>query len=89
MDTADPIEKLPAALDLAANQPGAERKLVFVVDLEGAEEEGGQRGDGEGVGKGVHGRDVIFEEGAHLVHGNAEEEEAIWVALAAFQAGDV
>ena len=86
MDAADPIDELPAALDLAAHQPGAERELVFVVDLEGAEEEGGQR---EGVGKGVRGRDVVFEQGAHLVDGDAEEEEAVGVDLAAFQARDV
>ena len=89
MDAADPINELPAALNLAAHQPGAERELVFVVDLEGAEEEGGQRGGGEGVGKGVRGRDVVFEQGAHLVDGDAEEEEAVGVDLAAFQAGDV
>ena len=40
----------------------------------------------EGV---VHGRDVVLEQGADLVHGDAEEEETVWVGLAALQAGDV
>lgn len=96
VDAADAVEELPAALDLAADEPRAKGELVLVVDLEGAEEEGGQGGGGgrggEGVeeGEGVHGGgDVVLEEGAHLVHGDAEEEEAVGADLAAFQAGDV
>ena len=91
MDAADPIEELPATLDLAAHEPRAEREPVLVLDLEGAEEEGGQRGGdcGEGVVRGRGGRDVGFEQGAQLVDGDAEEEEAVGVRLAAFQAGDV
>ena len=89
MDTTYTIKKLPATLDLTANKPGAESELVFMIDLERTEEKGRQCGDGERVEKGVHSRDVVFEEGGHLVYGNAEEEKAIWVGLAAFEASDV
>lgn len=92
MDGADAVEELAAALDLAADEPGAEGELVLVVDLEGAEEDGGQgcrEGGGEGEGEGVHGGDVGLEEGAHLVDGDAEEEEAVGAHAAALQPRDV
>lgn len=91
VDAADAVEELSTALDLAADEPGAKGELVLVVDLEGAEEDGGQRRDREGVeeGEGVHGRDIVLEKRAHLVHGDAEEEEAVGADLAAFQGRDV
>ena len=89
MDITYTIKKLPAALDLAVNKPGAESELVFMIDLERTEKKGGKCGDGERVEEGVHSRNVVFEEGGHLVYGNAEEKKAIWVGLAAVEASDV
>lgn len=83
--TAHEIKKLPAALNLAADQASTKGKLIFLVGLEGAEVEGWHFGDGrrERVEKRVHDWDVVFEKGGHLVHGDAEEEQAVEVGLTA------
>lgn len=51
--TAHEIQKLPAALNFAADQASAEGKLIFLIGLEGAKVEGWHSGYGhrEGVKK--------------------------------------
>lgn len=83
------IKKLLAALDLAAYQTAAKSELVLLVDMEGPEEKGGQRGDGERVEKGVHARNGVLEESGNLIYGYTEKKKAVGVVLAAFEGGDL